>query len=147
MCGELPLNSLRSFVSTLVLVVVYSSWFKIEEFLPKMAIGLTHWRVEQKNYSFLINWPAWAFCSEHLFRLTAVLSVHLCISVSLPRLLSFLGFNAPLGRPSASLEFLQSLVPPHYACCISLPVLTKTQLQMAFSLHAGALSVSHSPPQ
>ena len=82
MCGELPLNSPRSFVSTLVLVVVDSSWFKIEEFLRKRAIGLTHWRVEQKNYSFLINWPAWAFCFQHLFRLNTGFSVHLCHCLS-----------------------------------------------------------------
>ena len=53
MCGEPPLNSSRSFVSTLVLVVVDSSLLKIEEFFHKMAISLRNYRVEQKNHFFL----------------------------------------------------------------------------------------------
>ena len=114
MCRELPHNSLRSFASTLVLVVVDSSWLKIEESLHKMTIALEHWWVEQRNHPFLINWPAWALCSQYLFRLNVVLSVHLWISVPLPRLLSFVGSTAPFGRPSASLEFFHSLILPHY---------------------------------
>ena len=40
----------------LTLVVVDSSWFKIEEFLNKMAISLKNCRVEQKNYSSIVRW-------------------------------------------------------------------------------------------
>ena len=40
----------------LTLVVVDSSWFKIEEFLHKMAISLKNCRVEQKNHSLMARW-------------------------------------------------------------------------------------------
>ena len=84
---------------TLTLVVLDSS-FKIEEFLQKMAISLKSRPVEQENHSFLANWPDWALICQDLRRLFAVLSVHLCISVSLPR---FPWFHCALSRfPSFS---------------------------------------------
>ena len=119
MCRELPLHCFRSFVSTLALIVVVFSWFKIEEFLHELVISVKNWRVEQKYHSFLVNWPDWALCSQHMFKFNAVLSVHPCISFLFPRFLSFLGSTVPLSRPSDSLEFFHSLIPPHYACCIS----------------------------
>ena len=63
--------------------------------------------------------------------------VCLLISSSLSIMLSCI---VPLGSTSASLEFLHSL-------SLSLPILSKTQLHKAFSLHAGALSLWHSLPQ
>ena len=113
-----------------------------------MAISVKNWRVEQKNHSFLVNWPDGALCYQHLFRLNAVLSGHPRISVSLPRLLIFLGSTEPFGQPSASLDFLHSVTPPHFVCGIYvyLSVQDMTQ-QKAFSPYAGALSLWHSPPQ
>ena len=55
-----------------------------------------------------------AVSPQHLLRLLAVLSIHLCVSVSLPRLLSFLDSTPPFGRPLVSLEFFHSLIPSHY---------------------------------
>ena len=100
--------------------VVVDLWFKVEEFLHKIAICLKNWRADQENRSFRVHWSDWALCSQHLLRLHAVLSVHLCISISLPLLLCFFGSTSPFGRPSAFLEYRHSLVPPLYACCISL---------------------------
>ena len=82
-CRELPLHSLRSFVNTLAVVFVGSSWFKGGEFLHKMAISVNNWRVLQKNRAFLVNWPDWSLCSQHLFKLNAVMSVHMCPSSSI----------------------------------------------------------------
>ena len=118
---------------------------QIEEFLHKMAIALKNWRVEQKNHSFLINWPVCALSSQHLFRLNAVLSVHLCISISLPRLLSFLGPTAPFGRPSASLQFLHSLILPHYAYLISLCSVHDTTAEGVLSLCWCSLTLTLTP--
>ena len=77
-----------------------------------MIIYLKNCWVEQKNHSFLANWSDWALSSHYLLWLEGSLSVHLALSST-----------APFGRPSASLDFLHSLTPPHYACRISLRML------------------------
>ena len=69
---------------------------------PEMAISLKNCRVEQQNQSFLSNWTAWAISSHCSLWLLSSLSVHLS-----------LGSTAPFGRPSASLKFFHSLIPPH----------------------------------
>ena len=99
-----------------------------------MAIFLRNCRVEQNIHYCLVDWPTWAPCSQHLFTLNTGLSVHLCISVSLPRLLSCLGFTASCGRPSASLKFLHSLIPPHYTYYISLRSIQNTTPEGVLSL-------------
>ena len=88
-----------------------------------------NWSMARNNHPFLANWTDWEVSFHFLLWLLSSLSVHL----------SF-GFTAPFGRSSASFEssFIHSL---------SLPVLSKTQLLVAFSLHAGALSHWHSLPQ
>ena len=121
---------------TLTLIVVDSS-FKIQEFLDEMAISLKSGRVKQNNHSFLAHWPDRALSSQHLRRFSGILSVYLCI---LPL---FHRSTASFGRLSASPDSLHSLTSPHYANRISLPQ-SKTQLQKAFSLNAGALSLWHS---
>ena len=120
MCHQLLLNFLCSLVLTLTLFVIHSSWITIDPFLHKMAIFIKNWPVEQKNHCLLLNWPAWALCSQPVFRLDAVVPVDLCISVPNPLLLYFYGSTTPFGRPSASLEFRHSLAPPLYACYIYL---------------------------
>ena len=68
---------------TLTLIVVDSS-FTIEEFLHKMGTSLKNGRVRQNNHSYLADWPDPALSSQHLRRFLDILSVHLCIPVSLP---------------------------------------------------------------
>ena len=68
-----------------------------------MAISSKNCQVEQKNYSLLANWSDWALIFQHLLRIEADLSVHLTLSST-----------TPCGRPSASLEYLDSLILPHY---------------------------------
>ena len=120
---------------TLTLIVADSS-LKIEEWLHKMAISLKTGRVKQNNHPSIAKWPDRALRSHHLRRFLVILSVHLCIPVSLPPfhcvLWSAFGLlRIPSFSHSASLYLLHS----------------KTHLQKAFSLDAGALSLSHSPPQ
>ena len=97
---------------TLSLIVITSS-FKSDGFPHKMIIYLKNCWVEQTNHSFLANWPDWGLSSPHSLKLKADLTFYLCI----PRLHSF---TTPFGRPSASLNFLHSLTPPHKTCRISL---------------------------
>ena len=73
------------YIWTLILVVVDSSSFKIEEFFHKMAICLKNCRVEQKNHSSLARWPDWALSSHPLLRLGVDLSVHLFLDCAVPR--------------------------------------------------------------
>ena len=93
----------------IVTLVVFASSFKIDEFLHKMAISFSDLKDEKQNQSFLANWTDCARSSHYLLWLEGSLSAHLT-----------LGSTEPCGRPSASLEFLHSLIPPHYTCCISL---------------------------
>ena len=93
----------------IVTLVVFASSFKIDEFLHKMAISFSDLKDEKQNQSFLANWTDCARSSHYLLWLEGNLSAHLT-----------LGSTEPCGRPSASLEFLHSLIPPHYTCCISL---------------------------
>ena len=80
------------------------------------------WKVEVNNPSFNEKWLDLAVSSQHLLRLFAILSIQLFFSVS--RIHSFT-------MPAVNLSICQS----------------KTRLQKAFSLHAGALSLWHSLPQ
>ena len=131
-------------VRTLNLIVNHSSWFTIDRFLHKMRIFIKNWTVEQKNHCLLVNWPAWALCFQPVFRLDAVLPVDLCISVPKPLLLYFFGSTSPFGRPPSN-SFILSF---HLTIALHLFLLmSKTQLQKAFSLNAGALSLWHSPLQ
>ena len=76
------------------------------------------WQIEVNHHSF----NDLVISSQHLLKLFAVLSNHYCISVS---------------------QVHSSTMPAVYrSICQS-----KTQLQKALSLHAGALSLGHSPPQ
>ena len=120
MCGEVPLNSLRPFVRTLTLIFIHSSWFTIDRFIHKITIFLRNWRVEQKNPCFLVNWLAWALCSQPVFRLDAMLPVNLCISVPNPLLLYFFGSTIPFGRPSASLKRVPSFPGSASLCLLHL---------------------------
>ena len=79
-----------TFLGKLTQVVVVASWFKIEEFSHKNTISSKN---RTQSCSFAVNWPDWAPCSQHLFRLNTGLSVHLCISESL--FLGGLGFTGP----------------------------------------------------
>ena len=56
-------------------------WFKIEEFLHKIAISLNNCPVEQKNYSPLAGWHDLLFSGDHLLRLLSIMSVDLYTSV------------------------------------------------------------------
>ena len=47
-----------------------------------------------------------------------------------------LGSTATCGRPSASLEFLHSLIPPHYACCFPKHNSLWRSLSMLVSSHS-----------
>jgi hypothetical protein len=87
------------------------------------------WRVKQQNQSFLANGTDWAVSSPYLLWLLSSLPVHLA-----------LGSTTPIGRPSAS--FKNSCILPFRLTmpAASLSVLSKTQLQKAFSVHAGALT-------
>ena len=76
--------SLFLFTRMLTLVVIASS-FKIEEFLPKIAISLKNCRVEQNNHSSLARWHDLPISGDHWLRLFAVLSVDPDISVSFPQ--------------------------------------------------------------
>ena len=102
--------SLLPYTRTLTLIVVDSS-LKIEEFLHKMAISLKSERVKQNNHSSLAKWPDRTFSSQHLRRFLGILSVHVCIHVSLPphhcALLSAFGLpRLPSFSQSASLCLL-----------------------------------------
>ena len=46
-------------------------------------------------------------------------------------------------HPSASSEFLHSLTPPHYSCCISLHSDQEKNLEGLLPLYTGALSLWH----
>ena len=120
---------------TLTLVAVDSSSFKIEEFLHIVAIFLKYCPVEQKNQSSLATWNDQPVSGDHLLRLLDIFPDHLS-----------LGSTASFGRPSASFgnSFILSLHLTMLAA--SLSVMSKTQLQKAFSPNAGALAFWHSPP-
>ena len=82
--------------------VVIASSFKIDDFPHKMITYLKNCWVEHNNHSFLANWPDWALSSHYLLWLSNSLSVHFSLDST-----------APCGRPSASLEFIHSVIPPH----------------------------------
>ena len=105
------------------------------EFLHKTAISLKNCRVEQKNHSFLANWPDWALSSQHLLRVEADLSVHLTLGP----------LRLVVGLRSPSNSFILS---SRLTITLHLYLLLfRTQLQKAFSANAGALWLWHSPPQ
>ena len=111
--------------------------FKIEEFVPKMAISLKSGRVKRNNHSALANWPNRALSSQHLRRFLYIFSVHLCIPVSLPPF--HFTFWSAFGFPRLpSFSQSTSLYLPY------LSLLSKTQLKKAFSPNAGALLPWHS---
>ena len=110
---------------TLTLIVVDSS-LKIEGCLHKMAMFLKSGRVRQNNHSSIAKWPDRALSSQHLRRFLGILSFHLCIPVSLPPFQCALRSAFGLLRPSA-FSHSTSL------CLLYLYVLSKTQLQEAFS--------------
>ena len=125
-------------------VALYQCWlwlflircWKLKNSFTKWQSPSQNWSVARNNHPFLANWTEWAISSHYLLWLLSSLSVHLS-----------LGSTAPFIRPSASFEnsFFLSL---HLTMpTVSLSVLPKTQLQKAFSLHAGALSLWHSLPQ
>ena len=117
--------------------VVLDLLFKIEKFLCKMAISLKNCRVEQKNYSLLANWSDWGLSLQDLLRLAVDLSIQLT-----------LGSTASCVRPSASLEFLHSLIPPHYHYCISLrSVQDTTPRRRSLLMLVLSLSLTLTPPQ
>ena len=95
-----------------------------------------NWSVARNNHPLLANGTDSALSSHYSLWLLDILPDHLS-----------LGSTAPFGRPSASFEnsFILSLLLTTPA--VSLSVLSKTQLQKAFSLHVGALSHWHSPAQ
>ena len=109
-CLQLPLESL-CFSAPLCeswLCLFLTRCSKLKNLTTKWRSATQVWGVKQKNHSLLANWTDLALSSHYLLWLDGSLSVHL-----------FLDCTAPFGRPSASLEFLYSLISPHYACCIS----------------------------
>ena len=63
--------------------VVVDLWFKMEEFLYKMAISLKNGRVEYKKHSSLAKWNGLSLSCDHWLRLVDILSVDLDTSASL----------------------------------------------------------------
>ena len=131
---------------TLTLIVIDSS-LKIEEFLHKTAISLKSGRVKQNCHSPLASWPDRSFSSQCLRWFLDILSLHLCIPVSLPPFhcalwsaLGLLRFASFSHSVSHSLSFILSFIITMPT--VSLSIVSKTHLQKAFSLHAGALSHS-----
>ena len=72
-------------------------------------------RIPETNYSFSENWQNSCLSSEYLIKLFPLFCLLISSSLSL-----MLSCTIPLGSTSASLEFLHSLIVPHYAYCISL---------------------------
>ena len=103
-----------------------------------MAISLKNCRVEQKPDSLLANWPDWALSSQHLLTVEADLFVHLFLGCTVPR------HPLVVLRPPST-SFILS--PRLTMSAASLSVLSKTQLQKAFSPNTHALSLRHSLPQ
>ena len=103
-CRQVPLNSLCSFVRSLILVVLDSKSFKIEESLHKMALSSKSCRVEQKNHSPLARWDDLPLICDHLLRLMNDWSDHQCIPVPLTQFHCALWSTFGLPR-----KFLQSL--------------------------------------
>ena len=109
--------------------VVLDSSFKIKEFRHKMVTSSQNWSVARNNHSFLATWTDWALSSHYSLWLLGMFHDH-----------PTLGSTAPSGRPSASLDFLHSLTPPHYACCISLRPVQDTTPEGVLTSNAGVLS-------
>ena len=72
-----------SLVRRLTLAALDSS-FKIEELLHKMAISFSESKVEQHNHSFLARWHDLPISSDPLLWFLSILSVHICLSFSVP---------------------------------------------------------------
>ena len=100
------------------------------------------WRTEESNRTIILpllnDLIERALSSQHLRRFSGILSVHLCLSSTVP-LRPLVG----LRHPSNSFVLSLHLTIPS----VSLSVLPRTQLQRVFSLYAGALPLSHSLPQ
>ena len=139
MCGELPLNSLRSFVSTLVLVVVDSSWSKIEECLHKIAISSMNWesnrRIILSLSTDLTELSVLNICSD-----STLFSLFICASLSLFLDCSF--FLVPLcpwiGLRPPSNSYILSLCLSITTASLCDPV-QNTTTGYILSLYAGAL--------
>ena len=103
---------------------------KLQKSFRKSQSPAQIWRVKQQNHSFLANWINWTLSSHYLLWLLGSLK-----NKSLPwfhfSLWSVFGL---LRIQSLSHSTLLSL----FHLCLTL---SKTQLQKAFSLYAGALSL------
>ena len=120
--GELPIHSLSAAVS------------QIEEVLPKLVISLENWS-ELLSFQWKMTWFSRQFSAfAQALCFLVYSSLHLCLLFSVP-LRPLVGL-----RPRARVHSFTMFA-------VSLSVLSKTQIQKAFSLHPGALSLWYSLPQ
>ena len=80
-------------------------------FLHKMAISLKN---VELNRRLILSFQDDMICPSVVIICSGSWILYLIICASLSLLTSCI---APFGRPSTSVEFLHSLIPPHYACC------------------------------
>ena len=109
---------------------------KLKNFPTKWQSPTQIRRVQQQDQSFVANWTDRTLSSHYSLWLLDILHDYLS-----------LGSTALFGRPSASVNipsFSHSAALSLLHLCLTL---SKTQNQEAFSLHAGALSLWHLPPQ
>ena len=125
-------------ISAQPLSVVVDCWFKIEEFHNQMTISSAR---NKRDKSFFLRKltgfvpQLWIF--NHILSCFVYSSLHLCLSSSVAQFRSSIWFYCALWSAFG--------LPRMSSFTLSIPVLSKTQLQKAFSLHAGALSLWHSP--
>ena len=124
---RVTMNSLR--FSDQPLTVLVDCWFKIEEFPNKMAISSAqNFKDKPLFLRKLTGFVLQFWIPDHTLSCFVCSSLHLCLSYSVPK------FHLVPLRPLVGPPRISSFT-------LSLPVLSKTQLLVAFSLHAGARSL------